>query len=185
MSSNKLDKSKELLRQGELRINGIIQFSKEIDDKVFKLLGASIGVASGLLFFILKTHSVLEECFLNTSIFAFILLCLSIVFLLLAGKPAPYKGVGLPLSEFDDEKSLEDILQNSKARYTERFKKNAELNENKTFWLEHAIYTLASLPIITSLFYLQSLFLPVVIVIISNLFIVGIFYIFFRQFVVK
>lgn len=183
--NDKLDRAKELLRQGELRVSGIIQFSKEIDDKVFTLLGVGIGVASGLLFFILKTHSTLDKCFLNTSILAFILLCLSVIFLLLAGKPAPYKGVGLPLSEFDNEKSLEDILQNSKARYTERFNKNAELNENKTFWLEHAIYTLASLPIITSLFYLQSLFLPVIIVIISNLFIVGIFYIFFRRFIVK
>lgn len=185
MDNNNLEKAKEILRQGELRINGIMEFSKELDDKIFKLLAANIGVVSALLFFILNTYSSMNLSFLSTSIFAFVVLCSSIVFLLLAGKPAEYKGVGLPLTEFDDNKSLEEILTKSKSRYTARFDNNAELNKKKSIWLEHAIYTLAFMPVISALFYLQTLLLPIVVIVISHLFVIAGAYCAFRYFVIK
>ena len=160
-----LEKAKELLRQGELRITGILQFSTEIDNKIFKLLASSIAVSSAITFFLLKNHTKLESNFLYTSIFAIMILSLIILCLLLAGKPAKYKGVGLPLKDFDNDKDLEEILISCKDRYEARFNNNKALNKQKNFWLKHAIYLFAFLPIFSGLFYLGTLFFPVVIVI--------------------
>lgn len=179
------EKSKELLRQGELRIDGILKFSTEIDNKIFKLLGVSIGIASGLLFYGIKNHTSFQENFLCTFILSFSLLCISIIFLLLAGKPASYKGVGLPLSEFDNENRLEEVLFKSKDRYDQRFKTNKKLNDHKVKFLDHAIYILATSPIFIATFYLQSLLTTIIFVIIAHLFIGGTLYFLFRKFVIQ
>lgn len=50
--SDSNEKSKELLRQAELRIKGILEFSSELDNKIFKLLASTIAISSALVFFL-------------------------------------------------------------------------------------------------------------------------------------
>ena len=50
------EKSKELLRQAELRIKGILEFSSELDNKIFKLLALTFAISIALGFFIINQH---------------------------------------------------------------------------------------------------------------------------------
>lgn len=185
MSNNDLEKAKEVLRQGELRIKGILDFSKEIDDKIFKLLASAVAISSGLIFFLLKNGNILEINFKYSCIFSIIILCLIIIFLLMAGKPARYRGVGLPAQDFCDEKDLKDILMSSKDRYEARFNHNKSLNKQKNFWLKHALYLFVFLPFLTSLFYLSTLFFPVIIIVFSWLLFTTFLYGLFYKFIIK
>jgi len=165
MDNNELEK--ELLRQGELRINGILQFSKEIDDKIFKLLASSLAIISALLFFILNSHKTLSIAFLYTCFFAFLLLFINIIFLLLASSPKKYKGIGLPLEKFIEEQSLKKILLFSKDYYKRIFSENRSINNSKNFYFNKALLLLSITPFLSGLFYfitlkqLQTFFSPI------------------------
>lgn len=154
--NNDLEKAKEILRQGELRVKGILDFSKEIDDKIFKLLASSIAIASGLLFFLLKDYAILtlEAKLISWSLIS--ILMLSIVFLIQAGKPNSYIGTGLPLKLFD-KNSYEQVLNKSKEHYKETFAHNRDLNKAKVKWLNKAILLLAYSPaLITTIWFLRN-----------------------------
>ena len=55
--SDSTEKSRELLRQAELRIKGILEFSSELDNKIFKLLALTTAISSVLVFFLINQHS--------------------------------------------------------------------------------------------------------------------------------
>jgi len=184
MNDNDLQKSRELLRQGELRIKGILEFSSVLDEKIFKLLASSVAITGVLVFFILNKHANMVTNLFHACIFSLMLLCFVIVFLMMAGKPQKYKGVGLPLDNFISEKSLTQILFESKKRYEKRFFDNKTLNNKKSFWLKHAIYLFSFFPILSGLFYLSTFFAPII-VIISIWFVFSIvIYGCFRKFVI-
>lgn len=147
------DKHKELLRQAELRVSGMIKFSEELDKKAFNLLAFSVAIASALVFFIIKYHIESYE-FIWAIGFALIVNIVSIFCLLQAIKPRPYKGVGIPLSEFDGDTRLEDIVLRSKKRYDARFNANRDLNNKKALWVLRGIYGLFAIPVLTPIFYL-------------------------------
>tara|TARA_Y100000401_G_scaffold6656_1_gene4566 strand:+ start:896 stop:1303 length:408 start_codon:yes stop_codon:yes gene_type:complete len=105
----------ELLRQGEKRIFFILDFSKELDKKIYNLL---------ILILLLA-------CLLTSHFISIFLFALS-MYLMTGLYPLPYKGAGLPLSEFDDEKTIEEIIQRSRYRYETRFERNKELNSKKS-----------------------------------------------------
>lgn len=158
------EKAKEILRQGELRVKGSLDFSKELDDKIFKLLSASIATETGLLFFILNKLPSNEISLMYSSWFAFFIFMVVIITLIHAGRPMPYKGVGLPLDEFDN-RDISEILSSSKGRYTTRFKDNSELNYKKGKSLNKGTVILSTAPLFIALSYLSfsfSLFLPVI-----------------------
>lgn len=195
--SEKAEKAKEILRQGELRIHGIIDFSNDLDNKIFKVLGFAITIISGLIFFVLKSNFILNSKIsvqkLNsvlpyTCIFSIILLCITIFLLLLAGKPKNYKGVGVPLTDFDNNNTLHDILNNTvKKRYIARFEHNKNLNAKKGKHFNRAMILLSCLPIMTMLFHytlpfanklfpniqliLYAFLCPIIVIIITFLFI--------------
>ena len=165
MQKDNLDKEKEILRQGELRVKGILDFSKEIDDKIFKLLASAFTISSGIIFLLLKESKSLEINVKYSCIFSIVILFFVIMFLLLAGMPARYKGIGLPLKDFEDNKEFKDILISSKTRYEARFNHNKSLNKQKNFWLKRALFLLAFLPFVTYFFYLSTFLFPIVILI--------------------
>lgn len=165
MPKDNLDKEKEILRQGELRVKGILDFSKEIDDKIFKLLASAFTISSGIVFLLLKESKNLEVNVKYSCIFSIVILFFVIIFLLLAGKPARYRGIGLPMIDFKDNKEFKDILISSKARYEARFDHNKSLNKEKNFWLKRALFLLVFLPFVTYFFYLSTFFFPIIIVI--------------------
>ena len=142
-----LDKEKELLRQGELRATGILEFSKEIDSKIFKLLGSSIAISFGLLFFLLKDYESLSDTTKLISWSIITILIISTSLLIRAGKPNSYKGVGLPLNMFKNS-SYEQILNESKNHYKDVFANNRDLNKEKVKWLNNAILLLSYSPLL-------------------------------------
>lgn len=152
-SCAKLELAKEILRQGELRIKGILEFSTEIDNKIFKLLSLNITITLGILFFLLKTHNEQERALVFTCILAIFIFTINVFCLLIAGSPYPYKGAGLPLNVFDQNKTLTEIFNDSKKRYATRFERNMYFNGKKNWWLMLSIYILVSSPIIISLFF--------------------------------
>ena len=167
--SDSNEKSKELLRQAELRIKGILEFSSELDNKIFKLLASTIALSSALAFFLINQHSTFtNKNLLFSLIFALGIISFVTIFLLMAIKPSKYKGLGLPLSEFDDEKSLYEIIQRAKDRYDTRFNRNRALNDKKSKWLKSSITLLFLMPIVTGGFYLtlKSLCAPVVVIVV-------------------
>lgn len=154
------EKSKELLRQAELRIKGILEFSSELDNKIFKLLALTFAISIALGFFIINQHITFNnKDLLFSLIFALGVISFVTIFLLIAIKPRAYKGVGLPLSEFDDEKTLDEIIQRAKDRYITQFNRNADSNKKKSKWLENSITLLLLMPILTGGFYLTLKYL--------------------------
>lgn len=163
MSDSK-EKSKELLRQAELRIKGILEFSSELDNKIFKLLSLTTVISAALVFFLINQHGAFaNENLLFSLIFSLGIISFATFSLLMAIKPSEYKGLGLPLSEFEDEKSLDEIIQRAKDRYDTRFNRNRALNDKKSKWLKSSITLLFLMPIVTGGFYLtlKSLCVPV------------------------
>jgi len=147
-----LDKAKEILRQSELRIKGILNFSHELDNKIFKILGYVIALIYAFIFYLIIYKP--KEILLYISIFDITYLYIIMFFLILAIRPSKYKGVGLPLEDFNNDYSLQQVI-NDKAikRYKNRFENNKKINKRKSRYLYIALLLFYCLLIFTTIFY--------------------------------
>ncbi len=156
--NNDLEKAREALRQQELRIDGILQFSTEIDNKGFRFLNLCV-IVIAILMIGLLVYPTMGETAIYTIAFSLSILFMMEFFLFRVVRAAAYKGVGLPAKEFNNNDSLEVILSRCGDRYETRFKNNRDLNHNKNFWLKCARYTFIALPLLSGLFYFVCRFM--------------------------
>lgn len=135
--------------QAELRVKEILEFSRDIDDKIYRMLSVSVSLSSALTLYLLQFHKTMEQQAMAAILVAIIMFIISTIILLIASRPMPYRGAGIPYHIMNSTQKTTGFYNAGYRRYERRFEHNAALNNQKADLLSIAKIFMVCVPIVS------------------------------------